>query len=194
MFAWNRTGGNAVSNILARQLNAFVADNSVSGARIRYALPITGAMGKSIPAQFRKGEWDWIVVNGGGNDRMLGCGCGQCDGRLDRLISEDGTAGAIPKMVSDLRQTGARVIYVGYLRSPGSFSPIESCRDEGDTLDARLAALDALDAGVFMVSLADVVGNGDRSFHSFDMVHPSGKGSKAIALRIAAVIEAAGRY
>lgn len=190
MFAWNRAGNHAVSDVLAQRLDTQIHDRSVIGARVRYALPVSGSLGLSIPDQFREGPWDWIVVNGGGNDLWLGCGCVACNGRLERLISENGRRGSIPKMVSDLRATGARVIYVGYLRSPGSFSPIEYCREVGDKMEDRLARLEALDAGVYLVSLADLVPSGDRSFHSVDMIHPSVKGSQAIADRVAAVIRA----
>ena len=104
------------------------------------------------------------------------------------MISPDGTKGAIPRLVAKLRKSNARVVYSGYLRSPGASSPIESCRDEGDELDARLARMAKRDKGVWFVSMADIVPPGDRSFHAADMVHPSRKGSAAAAQRIAKVI------
>ena len=76
---------------------------------------------------------------------------------MDKLISEDGTRGEIPKLVSKLRATNARVVYVGYLRSPGAWSPIEGCRDDGNELEARVARLAKRDKGLWFVSLADLV-------------------------------------
>jgi len=107
---------------------------------------------------------------------------------MERLISVDGQAGSIPELVQQLRSTGAQVIYVGYLRSPGVGSMVDHCRDEGDEFERRLASMAASDGGVYFVSLADLVPHGDRSYHSVDMIHPSVKGSRAIAARIAAVI------
>lgn len=180
--------GRAVSNALAAALGEKVVDRSVLGARVLYALPLTGAMGLNIPKQYRDGDWDWVVVNGGGNDLWLGCGCHVCTRKLNKLISDDGRAGRIAKMVQGLRGNGARVIYVGYLRSPGLGSPIEECKDEGDILEARISAMAAADSGIFFLSLVDLVPHGDRSYHAVDMIHPSLKASAAIGRMVAELI------
>jgi acyl-CoA thioesterase I len=180
----------AVPNQLEKVLGASVKSRAFTGARYRYMLPITGAMGLNISKQYRDGPWDWVVINGGGNDLWLGCGCMQCQRRMNKLISADGKRGEIPALVARARQTGAKVAYVGYLRSPGSWSPIEHCKAEGDALEARIAVMAMRDPGVTFVSLADLVPRGDRSFHAVDMIHPSIKGSKAAADRIARVLKA----
>ncbi|MEB8387260.1 SGNH/GDSL hydrolase family protein [Rhodobacteraceae bacterium KMM 6894] len=191
MLAAHRISGRAVSHALGRYLGAPVLDQSVLGARIIYRLPISGALGLNIGQQYRAGDWDWIVVNGGGNDLWLGCGCTRCQRRMDQLITPRGDRGEIPKLLVKLRKTGARVVYVGYLRSPGVGSPIEHCRDEGDALEARISGLVARMPGVEFVSLADLVPHGDSSYHGADMIHPSLKGSREIAERIARTIKAA---
>ncbi len=178
----------AVPDALERDLGAQVKSRAFSGARFRYLMPITGALGMNISKQYRKGPWDWVVINGGGNDLWLGCGCTRCTRRLNKLISPDGTSGEIPALVSKARRDGAKVAYVGYLRSPGMWSPIENCKDEGDALEARISVMAQRDHGVSFVSLADMVPTGDRSFHAADMIHPSVKGSKAAADRIARVV------
>lgn len=189
MLAAHRISGRAVSNIVSRATGIPVKDNSVLGARIIYKLPITGSMGLNIGKQYRKGNWDWVIVNGGGNDLWLGCGCGKCDRKLDQLAAKNGSGkGEIPKLIRKIRKTGAKVIYVGYLRSPGAGSPIENCRDDGDELERRMVAYAKRDSGVFHVSLRDLVPHGDRSFHGADMIHPSLKGSREIGKRIARVI------
>ena len=190
LLAIHRLSGKAVSNATSAALRAPVVDKSVIGAQIIYNLPLTGAMGLRISAQYREGPWEWIVMNGGGNDMWLGCGCNRCERRMGKLISENGTSGKIPKLVGRLRATGARVIYVGYLRSPGMGSPIENCKDEGDALEARIAAMAARDPGVFFLSLADLVPYGDRSYHGVDMIHPSMKASRIIGRMIAELIRA----
>ncbi len=188
LFAMHKFVGHSVGATLRQALSEPVVDNSIAGARFFYKLPITGAIGLSIPKQHRGGAWDWVVINGGGNDLWLGCGCMRCERRMDRLIARDGRRGAIPGLVSRLRQSGAQVIFVGYLRTPGVTSPIEHCADEGNELDARVARLAALDLGVHFVSLADLVPFGDLSYHAADRIHPSMKGSRAIGQRIARLI------
>lgn len=185
--------GRSVGDVLARELGAEVSNRPVLAARIIYNLPLTGAMGLNIGQQYRRGPWDWIVLNGGGNDLWLGCGCGQCDRKMERLIRSDGRGGEIVKLVVKLRETGARVIYVGYLRSPGTGSPIEHCKDEGAELETRIARMARLVDGVDYLTSSDIVPFGDRSHHSWDMIHPSPKGSEAVGERIAQFIRQAGR-
>ena len=177
-------------HVLSDLLETRVKSTAVSGARHLYVLPITGALGLNISKQYRKGTWDVVVMNGGGNDLWLGCGCGPCTRKMKRLISKDGSTGAIPKVVARARQTGAQVIYIGYLRSPGRGSPIEACKPLGDTLESRIKKLAAQDPGLTFISLADMVPHGDRSFHAFDMIHPSPKGSSSAAKRVVAAIRA----
>lgn len=189
MLAVHGTTNNGVADVLERELGRAVIDRSVIGARIIYHLPISGSAGMKIAKQYRAGDWDWVVLNGGGNDLWLGCGCIACNKKLDKLAAKDGTSGKIPALIHSIRKTGARVAYVGYLRSPGRGSPIEYCRDEGDELERRVTEYAHYDDGVFVVSLKDMIPHGDRSFHAVDMIHPSRKGSAAIGQRIAAVIK-----
>lgn len=188
LMAAHSISGRSIADKTGSELGVPVSDRSVLGARMNYALPITGAMGMSIPKQYHGGEWDWVIVNGGGNDLWFGCGCGACGRKMDRMISEDGRRGTIPGLMSRLRESGAQVVYVGYLRSPGMGSPIESCRDEGDELDLRLTRLAALDSGLHFLPLADLVPHGDRSYHGADMIHPSLKASREIGAMVAEVI------
>lgn len=188
MLAWRGNSGGAVSDEVERLLGEQVIDRSVIGARVFYALPITGAMGMNIAKQYRPGPWEWIILNGGGNDLWFSCGCQRCDRKMARMIAPDGTTGSIPEMIRDLRDTGAQVIYVGYLRSPGIGSLVDNCRNEGNEFERRLATFAQADPGVHFVSLADLVPHGDRSYHAADMIHPSAKASRAIAARIARII------
>ena len=176
--------GAAVPQLLSQALGRKVTSRAVTGARYIYALPITGALGLNIPKQWRQAKWDYVVINGGGNDLWLGCGCGPCRKRMNRMISANGSQGIIVNTVRRARSTGARVIYVGYLRSPGRGSPIEACKATGNILEQRLRKMASRDRGVTFVSLANMVPHGDRSFHAADMIHPSPKGSRAAVARI----------
>ena len=188
MLATHQMSGRSIGHVLERQLGETVTDRSVYGARYIYNLPISGSLGVKIASQYRPGPWDWVVLNGGGNDLWFGCGCGRCGPRLSRLITPDGERGHIPDLVRKLRQSGARVVYLGYLRSPGRGSPIEHCKNEADALEGRVSLMASRDPGVTFVSIADLVPHGDASFHAPDMIHPSVKGAAAIAGRAARVI------
>ncbi len=190
LMAWHGMTRNSISDAVADELGEPVLNRSVGGARIIYNLPVSGAMGMKIAKQYKPGAWDWIVLNGGGNDLWLGCGCGACENKMNRMISEDGRKGAIPYLVDSLRKTGARIVYVGYLRSPGVWSPIEQCRDEGDALEARIEKLADILPEMYFLSLKDMVPWGDRSYHGVDMIHPSLKASREIGQRVAEVIKA----
>lgn len=192
LMAWHNISSRSIAHELGRALGTRVQTRAVSAARIFHFLPITGELGLSIPKQFRKRDegYDWVVVTGGGNDLWLGCGCGQCDRMIERLVSADGAKGRVPKLVRRIRATGAKVLWIGYLRSPGFLTPIESCKDEGDAYEARLAAMAARDEGVFFLSIADLVPEGDKSFHALDRIHPSLKASRAIGQLAAEIIAA----
>lgn len=189
LMAMNRVLGGSVAQALGETFGVQVQDQSVLGARYFFAVPVLNAAGLKIKAQLTGGPWDYVVLNGGGNDLLFGCGCGACTRMMTRLISPDGSTGAIPDLVADLRASGAKVIYTGYMRTPGVISPVESCGPLGDELDRRLTLMAARDDGVSFVLLSDLVTqDGDRSYHGIDMVHPSVKGSRAIAARVATLI------
>ncbi|WP_435139807.1 SGNH/GDSL hydrolase family protein [Pseudopelagicola sp. nBUS_19] len=188
LMAWHNLIGKSIAHSVGRELQEPVSNHAVGGARIIYKLPISGAMGMKIANQYRKGNWDWIILNGGGNDLWFGCGCGRCERKMNKIISFNGRKGAIPNMMNSLFKTGARIVYVGYPRSPGVWSPIEQCRNEGAELEARISKLADTQPDLFFVSVADMVPHGDRSYHGVDMIHPSIKASAEIGERIAAVI------
>ncbi len=189
LLAWHSGSGQSISHALEAQLGTVVVDRSVVGAQYLYPLPISGSLGLRIERQYVAGAWDWVILNGGGNDLWLGCGCSKCTAKLDRLVSEDGTQGEIPELVARIRAGGAKIAYLGYLRTPGVRSPVEHCAAYGAALEGRIAQMAARDNGVVFLSNADLVPNGDRSFHDVDRIHPSPKGSAAIAARIAQVIK-----
>ncbi len=188
LLATHSLTGRSVADYLSSYLGAPVTDRSAIGAMMIYRLPITGALGMSIPAQYRDGDWDWVVVNGAGNDLWLTCGCGPCRRKMDRLISPSGTAGEIPKLLARIHRTGARIVYVGYMRSPDIATPIERCKTVGDTLERRVATLADKVPNIHYLSLENMIPPGDLSYLAPDRIHPSPKASRAIAERIARLI------
>ncbi|WP_298436827.1 SGNH/GDSL hydrolase family protein [uncultured Jannaschia sp.] len=190
--AAHRNTGRSVGDILGAELGARVTNRATVSARMIYRLPITGRMGLNIPRQARGGPYDWVVLNGGGNDFLLGCACAACDARMAALISPDGVRGVVPDLVARLRDAGARVVIPGYLRSPGRGSPIEHCADEGAEYEARLARMAAARPGVTFLSNADLVPSGSRAYHDWDMIHPSARGARAVAERLVRHIRGAG--
>ncbi|MCG6901489.1 MAG: SGNH/GDSL hydrolase family protein [Rhodobacter sp.] len=194
LMASHSVSGRSIADNLQAMLGARVVDRSVLGAHMIYKLPITGSLGLSIPAQFRGADWDWVVMTGGGNDLWLGCGCARCERRMNRMIAKDGTRGEIPKLFARIRKSGAQVLYIGYLRSPGIITPIEHCKDEGDELEDRVARLASRIEGVHYLSMQDLVRPGDTSYFALDGIHPSAKASRSIALRVVAYLKTLTRF
>lgn len=188
MMAAHKISGRAISDVVSAELDEPVADRSLVGARIFYPLPITGAIGFRIGNQYNGGAYDWIIANGGGNDIWLVCGCTGCVRKLNIMISEDAKTGRIPEMVTAMEASGGQILWLGYLRTPGKGSPIESCAEEGDILEERLQKLAAERKGFHFLSNVDLVPEGDLSYHGIDRIHPSIKGSDAIGQRAAAYI------
>lgn len=192
LMAWNSPSGSSIPDVIEETIGAPVVDRTVSAAWLQTKFDPDGAPESGVQAQYIKGDWSWAIVNGGGNDLMLGCGCTRCGAVLDNMISADGQHGQIPQFLSRIRATGTRVIYVGYLRSPNLITPIEHCKAEGDEFEARIAKLAQQDEGITFVSSQDVAQPGDASYFSFDLIHPSRKSSRIIGQRVAAVIKAQG--
>jgi lysophospholipase L1-like esterase len=193
LMVWHSVTGRSIPDVAGRLLGAEVSNRAISGARLLFQLPLFAQAGLQIRSQFTPGDWDWVLVNGGGNDLWFGCGCKVCDAKLDKMLLPDGSGGEVADLTARIRDTGARVLWFGYLRSPGVGSMIEECRDEGDEFEARLARFAEVQDGVFFISNADLVPEGDLSFHALDRVHPSPKASAAIGQRVADLIAAEGR-
>lgn len=191
MLAWHKISGRSIGDVVSRELGGELSDHSIAAARFNYALPITGALGLNIAKQYRRGNWDWVIVNGGGNDLWFGCGCQSCDRVIDKMISADGRSGKIPNLIDRIRGDGARVIFVGYLHSPGVPSIIDGCKNEDVEFERRIALLAKATRGFIFLPASGLVLNGDKSYHSLDRIHPSVKGSAVVGKMIASAIRSA---
>lgn len=189
LMAWNAMSGNSIPDVVERGIGAPVVNRAASAAWLQTSYDTDGKPRSGVQAQFVEGDWDWVIVNGGGNDLMLGCGCTRCEGVIDAMISQDGQRGQIPDFLREIRDGGTQIIYVGYLRSPDLITPIEHCKGEGDEFEARIEQLAQYEEGITFISVQDVVQPGDASYFSFDLIHPSRKSSRIIGERIAAIIK-----
>ncbi|MEO0357942.1 MAG: SGNH/GDSL hydrolase family protein [Pseudomonadota bacterium] len=190
VFAWWRGSGRSVGDALAENLNRPVANFSISAARISQPNPAMQFTRLQIDNQFDRRAADWIVVNGGANDLYFECLCLSCDGEIDQLVASDVTTGEIPAFLTQLRATGAQVMYVGYHRSGGLGGPYDRCTSRLDRVEDRLAQFAGQTDGIHFADMSDVFPPRDRSYYDGDLIHPSVKGSAAIGARIATLIQA----
>ena len=181
VLAWN--GARSIGNVVADQTGQRVVKGAKSGARIVQPNPLLRAAGLEIPRQFKRGPWDWVVLNGGANDLSGSCRCARCDAEINRLLTPDGRNGAIAQIVTQLRARGAKVLILGYYGPSGRGGGMDACREELTELDARAARLAARDSGVRFVDAGAVMT--DPSLYDSDNVHPSPAGSAAIGALIA---------
>lgn len=174
VMAWNRVQGASVADRLQESLGEEVGDVSTPGAQI------AGRRGAfNIPAQLDGLSVEWVVLNGGANDLSSNCACSDCGPVLENLISDDGTRGAIPKLVADLRERGSQVIWADYYTSPRFAGT--ACEAPYRVLEARLRRMAATKDGIMFVDMDDVFSPDDLSLFAPDRTHPSQKGSARIA-------------
>ncbi len=178
MMAWNNLSGNSTPAILSRMLNQPIRNKSVIAAHVSNAVvPFL-----DIRKQRDSKAWPVTIVNGGANDFIFECICMFCSGVLSRLASPDGQEGELPDFLRQLRDSGSEVIYVGYHRPRNMFTPVRHCGDEINELEARIEAFSASETGITFVSLADAIPPGRTDLYAPDRVHPSAKGSEALAM------------
>jgi len=182
VMAWN---DGRLARRLAAETGMDVDDRSVSGAQVapNAFLGLTGfAIGNQVP----RGRVDWVVMNGGANDLILRCGCGQCDADVERLIDEDGRAGLLPRLWRDVHDaTGARVVVVGYYDGSRQRTRFTGCRNDLAQLDARASRFAAATAWAVFVDGGDVV---TADMLDPDQIHPSVAGSDAMARLVAQAV------
>jgi lysophospholipase L1-like esterase len=183
VLAWHKWTGRDIPSAMGDLLNAEVENDAVAGSRFSNDSALGRAVGFDVRAQFRTGDWDLIVINGGANDFLNDCNCGACDSVLDGLITADLT-GEVPGFVARLQRTGAQVIWMGYYASARS-GQFAGCRPYLVEYDARLARLAALMPGLTFVDSEDVIDPDDRSLFAFDGIHPSPAGARRIGTYLA---------
>ncbi len=182
IIAWNRGAGASVSDAVEARLGESVVDASVAGAKLRQG-GLRGAVGFSIPDQYREGDWDAVILNGGGNDLLGACGCNGCDAVLDRLVRAD-----YPAVLARLGD--AQVFILGYYGIAGDRrGEFDECEDDLIELERRLTRLADTRPNVTVVQIRDAI-TGKPALYDNDRIHPSPAGSAIIGDRIARALVA----
>lgn len=185
ILAWHRAAGQSVADQLAAAASLKVKNKSVPGARFSHSGVLAAATGFDIRRQMRRGKWDVIVLDGGGNDLMGECGCRACDAVLDQLISDDGRRGEIPSFVGRLAQSGARIYWLDYYDVPTVGGPFAPCADELAILSQRLQRLAPRLKAMTYLSGKAVIDPDDLSHYDRDRLHPSRKGAALLGRYLA---------
>jgi hypothetical protein len=147
-----------------------------------------GGDGPDIPNQYVDGTFDLLIASGGGNDFGL-CTCGEdCGPVIDQLISEDGTEGAVPEVVSRAIAGGAKVAWVGYFRPMDNDNEFSACGGELDTYRERLATLDAMEADMVFIDGVEYGTGVEDELYDEDGYHPSEEGSAVLGAVVAATV------
>lgn len=183
ILAWNRRAGQDIPAIVSRATGLPVFNNAISGAEFvgRFA----------VPNQYIAGDWDWLIVDGGGNDLTGQCGTpAASDAVLDRLIDNDDLSGAYTQFLAPLTAQGTRVVLMGYMPISVAGGPFAPCRAALDDLRDRQMRLAASMAGVYFVDTRSVVKPDNLAAYDDDLVHPSPLGGRLIGRQIADVIAA----
>lgn len=192
VLAWHSWTGGSIPDVIAAELGELVVNAAVSGARLSRANGGFGLLGADIGRQYRPGDWDWVIIDGGANDLRQECGCSRCEATLDGIISRDAARGEFPQLVDAAGGSGAQVMLVGYYGPSVRGGPFAPCWDELQILNARLSALAAARAGVHYVYSGAVMPPDRLDLYDPDLVHPSNAGAAAIGGLVAGAMRAAG--
>ena len=176
LFGADADGCASVSTFMSLRLWLEVEDNSVPGATV--------AGDENIPEQYVSGDWNWTVIDGGGNDIMPYCTENDCDEVLDEIITDSGE-GLIPDLVEKAQNDGSNVILIGYYSVPKG-SEYEPVILEVEIINDRYNEFAEANEGVYFISLKDVMTPEETpELYSEDLVHPSEDGHYVIGEYIA---------
>mgnify|MGYP002870280619 CR=1 FL=1 len=147
---------------------------------------LMGDEGYAIPDQYVRGDYELLLVSGGGNDLGEGCVCGDnCDPIVDQLVSDDGTYGVARDLVDRAIDDGLQVVWVGYMRPMADAEEFSTCGGELDILRSRMAQMDNELTDMVFVDGVTIGDGSDASLYAPDGYHPSTAGSAALGLEAA---------
>ncbi len=176
LFGSDADGCASVSTFMSLRLWLQVEDHSEPGATV--------IGDESIPEQYVSGDWNWTVIDGGGNDIMPYCTENDCDEVLDEIITDSGE-GLIPDLVEKAQNDGSNVILIGYYSVPKG-SEYEPVILEVEIINDRYNEFAEANEGVYFISLKDVMNPEETpELYSDDLVHPSDDGHYVIGEYIA---------
>ena len=189
MLEWQSLFNASIPDVLERETKRDVDNRAASGAK----LYLTGAGGNArsvIPAQYERGNWNWVLLNGGANDLLTKCRCRKCDAVLDRLISKDGKRGVVPDLVRKIRADGPRVMMVAYYEGNENPNLFSSCSAPLREMVQRQLKLAKGLRGVELVRTKAAIDPGNRSHFAIDGIHLSRKGTRRVGILLARTLEA----
>jgi len=181
ILAWHRGSGRSIPDAVEKATGLDVSNVSVSGARFLGA--------GNIPSQYVTGDWDWVIVDGGGNDLLPACGTPDATAILNALISPDGRSGAIPAFVNSAASGGIQVIVLGYYPVSDRGGPFQPCISVLDELAKRQTRLAAANPAVTFVDSGRVIGASDPASYAPDLVHPSPRGAALVGQLVASAMQ-----
>ncbi|MEO0600907.1 MAG: SGNH/GDSL hydrolase family protein [Myxococcota bacterium] len=187
ILAAHAKAGASIPHVAAARTGHVVHNVAINGAEL-----LEGGAIRAIPLQRVAGKWDWLVMNGGGNDLNGRCGCGDCRAVLDQQISADATSGALVDIVKEAVASGTRVLFMGYPElPPGARFGFDRCDDILVEQKSRIATLARNTPQLWFVDAADVIDAADLQLFVEDRVHPNREGSRVMGEYIAKTIESA---
>ncbi len=184
---WHRIRGTSIPQVLARQTGWKVRNRASTGAAMSGKVDETNPR-TVIPGQYEDGPWDWVVINGGGNDMLFKCGCARCNKVLNRILSKDGKRGILADLVKRAKADGAQVVMVGYIGNPRP-NLFSGCKDEVLELVRRQKLLAGRDRSVFYFSTREIIDINKRASFALDGFHPSQKSTRRIGAYLAATMK-----
>ena len=184
LFGSDADGCASIAGFMSLKLELRVTDHAIPGATV------IGEDG--IPSQYVSGNWEWTIVDGGGNDAMAYCSEGddeECDEKLDEIITDD-NKGLIPDLINKVKNDGSKVLILGYYNVPEG-SEFEDLILEIEILNDRYKEYAEVNGDVYFISLKDIMSpEGTPDYYSDDLVHPSEEGHKVIGEHIVDFITA----
>ena len=184
ILAWHRGTGRSIPSVVADQTGLTVSNVAVNGARF-IAMP-------GIAAQYVAGDYDWVIMDGGGNDLLPVCGTENEARVLNALITADGRGGAIAQFANSAAAAGAQVIVLGYYPVSDRGGPFVQCRAALAELAVRQARIADRNPDIIFVDAGRVIGSSDVTAYAPDLVHPSPRGAALVGQLIASAIRANG--
>lgn len=185
---WQSIKRASIPHVVAKELKRDVENRAASGAKM-YLSGAEGNPRSVIPSQYTKGDWNWVVINGGANDLFVKCGCNRCNKVLDRIITKDGKQGVLADLVTRIRKDGPQVAILSYYQGNQNPNLFSKCERVVKELTNRQRTLAARLRGVDLVRSKPAIDPTNRSHFALDGVHLSRKGSRRVGILLARTLE-----
>ena len=179
IFEWHIWNQHSAPEHVEMELGISVYNNARSGSLITEETP-TG-----IRNQYIEGDWDWIVMDGGGNDLNTLCQCNNCSDVQDEIESK------YKEFLQQLlEKEDLKILIWGYYGLPQKAKyGFDECHDDFEELSRRQKKLADTNQRIFFVDGREEITGDDKSYFYIDKLHPSRKGTEVIGRQISEVIK-----